>query len=533
MKPVQKRLEIEAKFLLRDPAKQIPKLLKFLRKEQMKISEPVCQTHTDRYFDTLDWDLHQAGWSYRFRDAGPRNRSIDLKALSVSASGDGIHQRREVELPVEDFPESGALMVEASLAQELEGPPSNWEAPLRELFRGCTDRASYKLTNDKAEIMLCVDDTRVETDRDQESSPLMHYCELEFELQSGKEKNLRRLAERVAEKFDLVPARFSKFERGLQAAGVLPSSRKQPARVESIGPNTPVVQLARHFLEQQLLAMLANEGKAIEGLHPEGVHQMRVASRRLRVGLCVFRDYLPVNASKELLEEVKWITNMLGEVRDLDVFRETVARNAAAAQLQLPEYRAYLAASWETARRELIKSLTSGRFQQFKRKFSAFLEHEFWIEEAKHTRDVRALKLAGNMLLPAITQFSDTGTDINSASPAKRLHQLRLHGKRLRYRLELFAPVVPGGLKSFVKPSKELQKYLGEFQDACVALKRIENFRTSRELNNDEKKDLEKLRDIVRRKKRTLRKAYLNHWSEFVARARQKRLRKLIETIDW
>ena len=75
--------------------------------------------------------------------------------------------------------------------------------------------------------------------------------------------------------------------------------------------------------------MLGQEPKAWEGLDPEGVHQMRVCTRRLRAAFRAFRDVLPANAVRSFNREFKWVASVLGRVRDLDVYRDNLDHYAA------------------------------------------------------------------------------------------------------------------------------------------------------------------------------------------------------------
>ena len=356
-----------------------------------------------------------------------------------------------------------------------------------------------------------------------------HFYELELELQDGDEKRLHRLARRMEKKLHLPPSRLSKFERGLQAAGHRPtiSLPQEPHPGISLGTNSPVAQIAEIFFRGQFTKMQASESMAFVGVDPEGVHQMRVASRRLRVGGEVFRDCLLAQRRKNLLTELKWITKMLGEVRDLDVFRDAVIKDATAAQVALPKFHAHLTKSWAAARRELVKSLTSARFQRFKRDFADLLECEFTPDKIKSGTTVP--KLAEQDLFPVLKRVQKAGAAIDSSSPDDQLHQLRLDGKRLRYHLELFAPIFPGELKSVIKPAKALQEYLGDHQDACVAIKRLEEFRKSKKnLSRSERDGLKKLRKMIKRRKRHLRKSYPGNWTDFSSHTDRKQLKKLL-----
>ena len=81
----------------------------------------------------------------------------------------------------------------------------------------------------------------------------------------------------------------------------------------------PLPVAARRVLRRHFERMLLHEAevRAQDGAEP--VHDMRVATRRLRAALRVFDDALPARESGTLARQLKWIAGALGRVRDLDV----------------------------------------------------------------------------------------------------------------------------------------------------------------------------------------------------------------------
>lgn len=537
MHATEVRVESEVKFLLSHPAEQVAKLLKALGKECLELGVPVSGIQLDRYLDTADWDLHAAGWSYRFREAASGRRSAEMKSLPAPGSACGIQQRQEVELAVEAFPDPLPALCDAPLGEALQSFATNGGALLRELFRVRTERTRYSISDGTTRLALCIDDSVVETGRNDapaDAAPSVRFHELELELEEGDEQTLHRVAWRIGEKLRLLPSGMSKFARGLQAAGLAPPGAGSAAAAEAFDADTPVILLARHHLARQFETLLANEAGALDGGDPECVHEMRVASRRLRVALQVFASCSAPSDCKALLKEVRWITQMLGDVRDLDVFRDAVTRDAAEADVALPGFQAHLLKAWRSARRELVKCLTSARFQRFKLDFARFLHGEFPDDAScvggrrrKHGEQ-RAAELAAAVLLPLLRTVRRDGRRISASAPDERLHQLRLKGKRLRYLLELFASVDPDGLKEMLKASKALQAYLGDHQDACVALARINHFRKSRKSGEAERNELKRLRKHVNRRRRQLRAAFPAKWKAFAAKTSRRHRNSLV-----
>ena len=526
MSSTKRRREVESKFLLDDPGDQVPKLLRFLKKQHIKVGKLAKRTQVDRYFDTGNWDLFRAGWAYRYRESA-RRRNVELKSLQIGR-GEGLHDREEIECRVKSFPEEDLVVSSVPLSGDLAKFVEDCEATLKELFQVSTERRIYRGRGKNLGITICVDDARiVKAKKKGGRSSVMRFHELELELVDGNDKQLRKLALRIEKEVGLLPAMSSKFERGIWAADLTPVGGGGEEVAADARKGMSLALLAHQFLGAQFRALLANEAMAFEGLHSEGVHQMRVASRRLRVGLEVFREWLPEGEVQSLRKEVKRITKSLGEVRDLDVFREAVSRDAEIAGVEVRRFQAHLADSWRSARKKLVRSISSARYRRFKEAFAAFLDNEVaWSEARGSCSGENAAMIAGAVLIPALCGLLATGDRIGFESPDSHLHDLRLGGKRFRYRLELFSPVVPGGLKRFVKATKVLQDRLGDHQDACVALERIDRFADSERPKKADRKELAKLRKIVECRRSALRNSFPDDWDSFESRVSKKRLRK-------
>src|SRR5438067_1394289 len=109
----------------------------------------------------------------------------------------------------------------------------------------------------------------------------------------------------------------------------------------TIGGRMRLTDLARARVEQQLAALCAHEAGVRTADDPENVHQMRVASRRLRAALRLFEAVLPPAASS-LQDELAWIAAALGEVRDLDVQIASLARAGSGLRAESEALRAVL-----------------------------------------------------------------------------------------------------------------------------------------------------------------------------------------------
>ena len=252
--------------------------------------------------------------------------------------------------------------------------------PTRELFEVRNRRLRYGLTRCDGSavcIELAVDHVEIRGRRRTRRAPgRLRFREIEFELRDGPESALIALAERLPRKIELLPARCSKFERGLQTIGVPdPPDATHPA---PLGPTDRWVDLAFAHFRRQARVLRREERRAWEGLDPEGVHQMRVAMRRIRAALKAFEPVLPPRRVRGLNTELRWAGRALGAVRDLDVYHEALNRHlktvSAGEARRLAPYRIYLNTVAQRRRRRLIATLGSRRFHRLRERLERFAE---------------------------------------------------------------------------------------------------------------------------------------------------------------
>ena len=334
--PEGARPEIGAKYLIED-AKRVEALVDTLRSYEVQSVSSV--DIVDSYWDTPDWYLFNAGWAFRWRNASGE-KSLALK--SIEPDNDSLHRRQLVEQQVAEFPErNGSPLLAGPVAEQLGGLVL---PDLRELFRV---RSNLRILNikmpDDSSIRIAIDQATITT-RLPVGKPApgrMAFIEVELVLRDGREESLLRLATTLQQRFGLLPSRLSTFERGLQASGLSPHRAPRMAspygdtpflqelREQEFSADDSAVHLAYRCLLEQFEEMLVQEPKAWEGLDPEGVHQMRVGTRRLRAGFRAFKDVLPDDSIRSFNREFKWVAAALGKVRDLDVYRENLDSYAA------------------------------------------------------------------------------------------------------------------------------------------------------------------------------------------------------------
>lgn len=126
--------------------------------------------------------------------------------------------------------------------------------------------------------------------------------------------------------------------------------------------------------------MLSFTDVALKGDDIEGVHDMRVASRRLRASLELFRDVFPRRRYRAMRDEIKALARALGDVRDLDVMLERLERDRQgrprSQQLVLREMIAELEEDRLAARTRLARTIERLEREDFRKQFIVQLAKE-------------------------------------------------------------------------------------------------------------------------------------------------------------
>jgi triphosphatase len=230
-------------------------------------------------------------------------------------------------------------------------------------------------------------------------------------------------------------------------------------------------ELAVGVLRTQIEALQAHEPGTREGSDPEQLHDMRVATRRLRAALKVFAEVLPPEA-EALRQEAGWLGSGLAAVRDLDVqliqfqgWRTTLLEPDRPALDALSNV---VAQQRVHARAELLAVLDSERYVQF------LVSAQQLLEVASQTDASGRVETEGPGLIGRpYRKLCKLGDTLDARSASEDLHALRIRAKRLRYAVEFVIPVYGRAARRFVSRVVDLQDLLGNHQDAQVASDRL------------------------------------------------------------
>jgi CHAD domain-containing protein len=233
-------------------------------------------------------------------------------------------------------------------------------------------------------------------------------------------------------------------------------------------------ELAYAVIRRAFLAFLRCEPGARLGEDIEALHDMRVATRRMRAALALFEPALPLRA-RTLREELRWIAGRLGEVRDLDIQLSWIAswsQGATADDLaSLGLLSSALEKRRQLARKRMLRAFDSRRYAHLVTRLTRTLRSG----PPRSSRPSRTPALAAfpGLIEQRFGRVAKAGRDLRADSAPEAFHRLRIRCKRLRYAVENARDLYGGPAADYIEVLVRLQDLLGEHQDAFVAISRL------------------------------------------------------------
>jgi CHAD domain-containing protein len=231
----------------------------------------------------------------------------------------------------------------------------------------------------------------------------------------------------------------------------------------------------RLVLRSRLEEMCAFRAAALAFDDPEGVHDMRVASRRLRSLVKDFSPSLRQRKLRYLKEDLKRVADALGAVRDEDVALMALEKLSMTAPPEVSagfeQFANRRRRERDLARAELGEALTEEAIKEFQAEFNAALEYGLKPsrrrkgDERKAAHSLSFSQTGRDIILGLLRELQTLSASLYRPLKTKPLHRMRLAAKRLRYALELFSACWGGQLNSFAKEIARLQTSLGELHD--------------------------------------------------------------------
>jgi len=420
------------------------------------------------YYDSEDLRLKAAGIALRVRLEG--DRYVQAVKIGRSSSG-GVQRVEEIEIPVKDArPRLKAIPDKAARRAVKEALGA---APLTPVWETEMERLAVKLHGpDGTLVEVAVDQGQIIA-----RGSVRPFYEAELELKKGSMAALFDLARVLFPDGGLDFSRLSKAGRAAllaETGRIDPEAAPRRAAVVGLTRGMGAEAAARDTLRECFDQITANAELIRETAQPDGPHQLRIGLRRLRSALSVFGPVIGGDEHDRLAAEARWLGQMAGIQRDLDVCLADILQPAAREFPDEPGFARLIEAMSARARRNRIilrDILECTRTQKFLLDLGKFTEGRGWREDGaqKELRKRRIETLAAEALDKRWSRTRQAAENIATLDVEAR-HALRKELKKLRYTVEFFAPLHDeAALRGFLKPLKKLQTLFGALNDLAMA----------------------------------------------------------------
>jgi CHAD domain-containing protein len=288
----------------------------------------------------------------------------------------------------------------------------------------------------------------------------------------GYDKAVERVKRVLDEELGLQVASEPLEEEAILRAG---SVTGLPSGAEAeLTPDLPADRAAVALSLGLLHSIEANLPGTLADIDSEFLHDFRVAVRRTRALQRELKKVFPPDELQRFRDEFRWLQQVTGPSRDLDVylldFDDFAAAVPEAQRQDLELLRVLLAERRASERVEMEQALRSPRTTRVIADWADFLERLPTLPVDLRPYAVTSIgEVAALRIARVYRQMVRMGDQIEDTSPHQDLHDLRKKGKELRYLLEFFAALFPTEVtKPMVKTLKALQDTLGRFQDREV-----------------------------------------------------------------
>jgi len=421
------------------------------------------------YYDTPNQALRRKGVALRVRRDGKRLSQTLKMPLGVDG---GTRRFREIDSDLEraepdvrriDHGLVGSVITDAAARS------------LKPVFTSDFERRVLPVRLGDTDIEVAVDVGELRAGRRR-----VPICEAELELKSGNPARLYELA--LAMQANL-PLRIERRTKAARGYGLRDRRRDAVEKWEAVQlAPTHTVRESFPWLARSCIAhALSNVPVVLENRNPAGVHQVRVALRRLRTLLGAYRPYLSPQVMAHVNAERRWLQRHLGPAREWDVFIEETLDPALAHVADRDEARALRRIALglrNAAYAEARSTLRDARLTDFVLRFEGWLDSGEWSNASAEALDRPVSELADRVLAKSYDRV-ETLAEHGGTLSDEEVHALRIRIKTLRYTADFFASLYDrAAADRLLAATRAIQDILGQFNDAVVGqtlLGRIES----------------------------------------------------------
>ena len=289
------------------------------------------------------------------------------------------------------------------------------------------------------ETVLRIDSGTIDTE-----GTVTPVCEAHLEHRAGDPGLPFALARKIAEAMAIRIETRSLEDRARDRLNRADPPWRKSGRL-TLSQDATVEEALSHICRHCLSHLLDNEACTRHSDHPEGIHQMRVATRRLRSVLRLFRHVLPVDGYAWLTDEVRWLTGEMAAARDLDVFMDEIVGPVSKAfptESSLTDLLARIRIERDAAREAARAALNTPRYTTFLLAYGAWIANREWrlqpVSETSATLFRPVVELADSLLTKRYKKARKLGRVFDSLTIEER-HLLRIELKKLRYAADFFS----------------------------------------------------------------------------------------------
>ena len=419
------------------------------------------------YLDTDNLALAHHGVALRVRrQAGHWEATVKWAG---TVSGD-VHERPELTLPLPRAPRTPFIPPPGPLAIHLAALLAG--RPVNPILISDTTRRRLDLlpapgaaqTEPIAELAL--DRVRLRGPRD---GAAVTYHEVEIEQRQGTRRDVAGVARLLRQRFALLPSTQSKFARGL---ALLYGNTRFGPTVAAVQPQNTLEEAARKIIGLHLRRLREHDPGTRLGEDAEALHDMRVACRRLRAAVHALEEGIPARLHRYLADELEWLGQALGSVRDLDVQLELLTRYDTPPPPDpgggIAGLRTYMETERAQRRSEMLKVLDSERYFRLLVRLEDFARGRGRAQRG-NGEPPSVAAVGRKAIKKAFRRLLKRGRAIDAAPTDQDLHTLRIRAKRLRYLLEFLRELIGKPGRRLIKDLVRLQDLLGSHHDGVVA----------------------------------------------------------------
>jgi len=442
--------------------------LPLLKQALLKTTDNGRTTHTtltSTYYDTAPASLKRAGVALRVQE---QNRRYIQTVIATSVSGVLPLSCGECEDVIDsERPDLYAPNSSAHLPETL------GEAELLVQFTGVFRRTLFVLEPDgSTQIECALDEGELRTAASDRTEPI---CEVGLQLKRGDPAALYATGRLL----EIAPLRIeirSKAERGYDLlGGTIDKPQVEHTPPFDLKPDMTVEESLQRIGRGCLTMLLRNEAAALADV-PEGVHQIRVAVRRLRSVVAAVKRMLPPEQFEWVSRDLKWVADVLGPARNWDVFSGTLlasVRSALPTHQDLEGLSRVSEQERQAAHGRANAAIRSPRYTAALLNLSQWFASRSWRNQPVAEQSALLMApigaVAPGLIARRHKKVKKAIDGLDELTPQQR-HEVRIAVKKLRYTIEFLEDLFDTDkVAKFVGRLKPLQDDLGYENDVRVA----------------------------------------------------------------